>query len=73
MTWGGVIYLNTKWKVAHAHYEGEPPQRTDSDASFDEENKAYKCPKCNKAVAGIEAGVGERLYVLSGDVVVGVE
>ena len=66
--------MPTKWVVVHAHYKkGEPPERSDFDASFDEKDKAYRCPKCKKAVAGIEAGRVKRLYVLQKVVVVDVE
>ena len=65
--------MSTKWMVAHAHYQGEPPERSDFDASFDEKHKAYKCPKCKKFVAGIQAGRRKKLYVLRKDVVVDVE
>ncbi|MBI2185055.1 MAG: hypothetical protein HYU39_08875 [Thaumarchaeota archaeon] len=62
-----------KWVVAHAHVTGEPPKRSDFDASFDEKDKVYRCLKCKKAVAGIETGRRKRLYVLRKDVVVDAE
>lgn len=62
--------MTTKWIVVHAHYKGEPPKRSDFDASFEEENKVYSCPKCKKVVAGIERGRRNRLYILAKDVVV---
>ena len=65
--------MPTKWLVVHAHYKGEPPERSDFDASFDEKDKVYRCPKCKKAVAGIERGRRNRLYILLKDVVVDVE
>lgn len=65
--------MAAKWMVAHAHYKGEPPKRSDFDASFEEKNKVYKCDKCQKVVAGIEQGRRQRLYVLAKDVVVDAE
>ena len=62
--------IDKKWIVVHAHFEGEPPKRSDLVARFDEEDKVYRCGKCNKAVAGLERGRRERLYVLAEDVVV---
>lgn len=64
--------MATEWIVVHAHYKGEPPERSDFKASFDEEYKAYRCPKCRKFVAGIEAGRPRRLYVLRKDVAVNI-
>lgn len=65
--------MTARWKVVHAHYKGEPPKRSDSIASFEEKDKVYKCSKCNKAVAGIEQGRHQRLYVFAKDVVVDVK
>ena len=65
--------MTTKWIVVHAHYKGEPPKRSDFDASLDKKDKVYSCPKCKKVVAGIEGGRSQRLYVLSKDVVVNVK
>jgi len=59
-----------KWTVVHVHYRGEPPKRSDSDASFDEKDKVYRCGKCKKVVAGVERGKRNKLYVLAKDVVV---
>lgn len=59
--------------VVHAHYKGEPPKRSDFDASFAEKDKVYRCGKCKKVVAGVERGRHERLYVLAKDVVVDAE
>lgn len=65
--------MSNKWMVVHTHYKGEPPKRSDFNASFEEKDKVYKCPKCKKVVAGIEKGELTRLYVLAKDVVVDVE
>ena len=64
--------MASKWIVVHAHYRGEPPKRSDFDASLDEKDQVYKCSKCKKAVACIETGKRKRLYVLAKDVVVDV-
>lgn len=64
--------MAAKWSVVHAHYKGVPPKRSDFDATFDQKNKAYRCGKCNKVVAGVERGKRQRLYVLAKDVVVSV-
>lgn len=65
--------MTARWMVVHAHYKGEPPKRSDFNASFDEKEKVYKCGKCKKVVAGLERGKRNRLYVLAKDVVVYVE
>jgi len=65
--------MSKKWLVAHAHYKGEPPKRSDFNASFEEKDKVWRCGKCKKVVVGIETGKRKRLYVLAKDVVVGVE
>lgn len=62
--------MTAKWLVVHAHYKGEPPQRSDFEASFEEKSQVYRCPKCKKVVAGVERGKRQRLYVLAKDVVV---
>ena len=59
-----------KWLVVHAHYRGTPPKRADFNASFEEKDKVWRCGKCQKAVAGIETGKRQRLYVLAKDVIV---
>lgn len=64
--------MTAKWMVVHAHYKGEPPKRSDSDASLDKKDKVYRCGKCKKVVAGVEKGKRQRLYVLTKDVVVDV-
>ncbi len=65
--------MPTKWMVVHAHYnKEEPPERSDFEASFDAKDKVYRCPKCKKAVAGIERSRRNRLYILRKDVVVNV-
>ena len=65
--------MTTKWIVVHAHYKGEPPKRSDFDASLDKKDKVYECSKCKKVVAGIESGRRQRLYVLRKDTVVDVK
>lgn len=65
--------MSKKWLVVHAHYKGEPSKRSDFNASFEEKDKVYRCPKCKKVVAGIETGKHKRLYVLAKDVVADAE
>ena len=62
--------MAAKWMVVHAHYKGEPPNRSDFDTSFAEKDEVYRCGKCKKVVAGVEKGKHKRLYVLDKDVVV---
>lgn len=64
--------MTAKWMVFHVHYQGEPPKRSDSEASFEEKEKVYRCGKCKKVVAGLEQGRRQRVYVLAKDVVVDV-
>lgn len=64
--------MASKWMVVHAHYRGEPPRRSDFDASFDEKDKVYRCGKCKKVVAGVEQRRRSKLYILVKDVVVDV-
>ncbi|OGD85257.1 hypothetical protein A2696_01235 [Candidatus Curtissbacteria bacterium RIFCSPHIGHO2_01_FULL_41_13] len=65
--------MAAKWMVVHAHYKGESPKRSDSEANFAEKEKVYRCGKCKKVVAGVEQGRRNKLYVLAKDVVVDVE
>ena len=65
-----ILVMAKKWLVVHAHISGESPKRSDFNASFDEKDQVWRCGKCKKAVAGIERGRRQRLYVLVKDVVV---
>lgn len=65
--------MTARWMVVHAHYKGEPPKRSDSEASFEEKDKVYRCPKCKKVVAGVGQGRRQRLYILVKDVIVDVK